>query len=206
MLALRYEDGMIALVSGLESILGDTGRDGFPAGTKLAELESKKPGGYSCSLRLFDEAKAAWINPLLLVQLPRDTTPPRLESLALRRGRAAFELPLPPKGRLSLPQATYSVFIKAVEPARSSFSSGIFRYRILLDGQIIMDKKMDSALSTRNGLSFADLVPPTSSSIDEKGRIGLGNLDIPRGQHLLEVSVFDFFGNLSQASWRLTVD
>ena len=206
MLAFGYGDGMVAVLSGLDYIPVGTGRGSFSAGSRLAELARREAGGFGFRMRLFDQEKSAWVNPLLLMPLPRDIVPPRLENLTLRKGNEGFDLPLPPKGKLGLAQGLYAVFIRAVEPKNAIYSSGVFRYRVLLDGQVVLDRKMDSAQCTGEGMAFTGLVTPSSSDIDDHGSLGLGNLDLPRGQHLLEIGIFDFSGNQTQAAWRLTVD
>ena len=205
-LALRYDDGTVALLSGLDSESTGPGHGRFNSGDTVASLGMGKAGAFGFSLRLFDQDKAAWVNPLLMLQLPHDSVSPRIESIILRRAKASIELALPPKGRGALSQGMYTIFIRAVEPGGSSYSSGVFRYKVLLDGQVVQDKSLDSALDGGNGLSFMGLAPPSFSAIDDKGRLGLGNLDLPRGQHLLEIFVFDFAGNPAQGAWRLMVE
>ncbi|MCX7025897.1 MAG: hypothetical protein NT061_00080 [Spirochaetes bacterium] len=205
-LALQSEDGMVAILSGFDAISA-TARNGIiESGVKLGDLAPKSGDSFSFSLRFYDVSKGVWVNPLLLTQLTQDSVPPRIESLILRSGRTAIEFSALSKGRTSLSQGSYSIFLRTVDTGNAFSSSGIFRYKILLDGQILLDKKMDSARSTANGLSFMGLTSPSFSVVDDKGRLGLGNLDLPRGQHLFELYVFDFSGNQARAAWRLTAE
>jgi hypothetical protein len=206
LLAARSQDSIVSVFSGLSAISEAARQGSYGPGAKLGELAARGKDGFGYRLRLFDESKTTWVNPLLLVQLPADSVPPRIESMVLRRGKATVDFSASSKGRINLSQGTYAIFARAFDIVKGPASSGIFRYRVLLDGQVILDKKMDAAQAMGNGLSFMSLPPPSSFNVDEKERLGLGNLDLPRGQHLLELFVFDFSGNQAQAAWRLNAE
>jgi hypothetical protein len=205
-LAVRAQDNMVAVFSGLAAISTAFINGSSESGVNLGELAARGNDSFGYRLRLYDEAKTTWVNPLLLMQLPMDSIPPRIESMVLRRGKASVDFLASSKGRINLSQGTYAIFVRAAETGKGSASSGLFRYRVLLDGQVILDKKMDSAQAMGNGLAFMGLPPPSSSNVDENERLGLGNLDLPRGQHLFEIYVFDFSGNQTQTAWRLNAE
>jgi hypothetical protein len=84
--------------------------------------------------------------------------------------------------------------------------SGIFRLKAVLNGNVVADRKFDSARSTQKGLAFLDLDAPSSMIVDDEGRLLLGSQFIPRGQNTLEFTIFDYNGNSSSFTWKFVTD
>lgn len=204
--ALMAEDGLTAVLSGKNFLPARAVEADYIEGQSLGALSSAIAGRYGYDLRIYDAAREQWINPLLLSNLAKDETSPRIESLVLRGQRMTAQLKSPAKGKMGLLQGGYTLFVRAVDPAPGGIASGVFRYKVLLDGLVVADKKMDAALvSGLGGLSFAGLAVPSSENLDEDGRLGIGKLELLRGQHLLELFVLDCAGNQAKGAWPLSV-
>ncbi|HWP68781.1 MAG TPA: hypothetical protein VN437_05715, partial [Rectinemataceae bacterium] len=160
-------------------------------------------------LQVYDGAGGLWVNPAFFIPGIEDRAAPKIEQLVLV-DHDKKELSIEPgkKGTANrIPQGRYSLAVRVFDPETKTISkSGIFSFKAILDGQVTLDRKLDSARSTDKGLAFLGMNSPSSSLIDSEGRILLGENFIPRGTHSLEFFVSDFAGNVSSLIWKFTSD
>lgn len=210
-IALAHRDGFVSIFSGKQFVSADSkGRNKIGRGEVIGSVIGT-PGSQTASyvLQVYDGAGGLWVNPAFFIPGIEDRAAPKIEQLVLV-DQSKKELSIEPgkKGTVSrIAQGKYSLAVHVFDPETRIISkSGIFSFKAILDGQVILDRKLDSARSTNKGLAFLGMNSPSSSLIDSEGRILLGENFIPRGAHSLEFFVSDFAGNVSSLKWKFTSD
>jgi hypothetical protein len=89
---------------------------------------------------------------------------------------------------------------------RTNSVSGLYHFRVILDGSVIMEKKLDSAAVNERGLSFFGFTPPSSKAVGRNTTLNVGELTLVRGQHNLEIIVADYAGNTSSVPWSIIIE
>jgi len=208
-LALVHEDGFVSLYSGETFLPNSASAELIAQGSAIGSLPPALGSAVpKYLLRVFDGASGLWVNPAFFMPGLQDKAPPRIEELALlgRQGRYYIAENLK-RGTQRMPQGDYTLAVRVVDPLYSKGAvSGIFRLKILLDGQIVSDRKFDSARITAQGLSFLELEAPSSKIVDDGGRLVLGTQFIARGTHILEFFAYDFAGNAGSFMWKFSAE
>jgi len=209
-IALAHKAGFVSVFSGERFIPDGTGK------TTIARNESiggvlGEPGSQNASyfLQVYDGTGGLWVNTAFFIPDIDDRTAPKVEQLALiGPDKGEITLESGKKAAVSrVPQGKYWLAVRLFDPeTKISSRSGVYSFKAILDGQVVLDRKLDSARSTSNGLAFLGLSSPSSSLIDAQGRLILGEHFIPRGSHTLEFFAGDFSGNVSSLVWKLVVD
>lgn len=209
-IALAHKDGFVSVFSGKRFFPNGTGKTTIGRNEVIGSVVGE-PGSPAARyvLQVYDGAGGLWVNPAFFIPGIDDRTAPRVEQLALigpDKGEVLMESGK--KGAVSrVPQGKYWLVVRLFDPeTKVSSRSGIYSFKAILDGQVVLDRKLDSARSTSNGLAFLGLNSPSSSLIDAQGRLILGEHFIPRGSHTLEFFAGDFSGNVSSLVWKLIVD
>ena len=209
-IALAHKDGFVSVFSGKRFIPDGTGKTAVSRNEIVGSVLGE-PGSQAASyiLQVYDGAGGLWVNPAFFVPGIDDRTAPRVEQLALiGPGKWEVSMESGKKGAVGrLPQGKYRLAARLFDPeTKLSSRSGLYSFKVILDGQVVLDRKLDSARSTNNGLAFLGLGSPSSSLIDAQGRLVLGEHFIPRGSHTLEFFAGDFSGNVASLVWKLIVD
>ncbi|HEY9055214.1 MAG TPA: hypothetical protein VIO60_10395 [Rectinemataceae bacterium] len=202
--AYTHADGIVLAYFGAD-YKPDAGIRNFEAGTRLGELDARE-SQTRYSLSVYDSRTAAWMNPLLLSVIPTDKHEPRIDGLALQRQNIRLEYIPSAKTKTKLRQGTYDLYVRAEDPIAGGQASGIYRYTASMDGRSLADHVLDVARGAEAGLSFLGFAAPSTSILDREWGIKIAAIAIPRGQHLLEVSVADFAGSRSLVVWKLEAE
>lgn len=158
-------------------------------------------------IAVFDEIKGAWVTPAYFIAGLSDAVKPRFDVIGLLSGgggQSAGEYLQDParRARDRLPQGTYGLFVDATDSTqRGSYDSGLYRFKVILDGKVTGETKLDSALVTESGLSFRGADGASQPRAIRPGRYLLQETFIPRGFHVMEISIEDFAGNEARRTW-----
>lgn len=208
LLALAHADGFVSIYSDKEFSPYPV-PDREIAQNSIIGSVTVAPGSTAARylLRVFDGASGLWVNPAFFIPGLQDKAAPRIEELALLgqgRYRIAENLK---KDVQKIPQGNYTIAVHVVDPSYSKGAvSGIFRMKAVLNGQIVLDKKFDSAQITTQGLAFLGLDAPSSKVADNNGRLVLGQQFFARGTHVLEFFAYDFAGNVGSFLWKFSAE
>lgn len=157
-------------------------------------------------LRVYDGTSKLWANPALFIQGLDDTASPKIRQIALLGGDQIFIAENKKNAMQELPQADYLICASIIDTAfRKESISGLFRIKVVLDGRVVADRKLDSARVTEHGLGFLDVDAPSSNAMDDQGRLLLGKQFLPSGKHSLELYAYDFSGNEASFTWKFIV-
>jgi len=178
-------------------------------------------------IRICDIDKKGWVNPEIFLPFKVDTRSPKLKSLAVlepdfvdKEGQTSQDdtsvTPLAPAGsqkpnasigakthqsETAYPQGTYLLAIEAFDvSSKGEQTSGLYRFRLMVDGQVVFDKRLDMAPMLPEGLSFLDGDVPSGKTVSGVDGFVIGSYAFPSGIHALDLSVYDYAGN----SARLT--
>ncbi len=179
-----------------------------PDGTQLPDMIFPTPdaGIATFYLRIRDSRSGLWVNPALFVKDFSDQRAPRIESVQLSGTSGRFVMPDSRKVASRMPQGEYSLAVRAVDPwGRTEASSGIFRWKVLLDGLVLSDRKLDAARITADGLDFMELGAPSGRLVSGSGGLMLGTTFLAKGNHVLRITAYDFSGNYSDVEWKFIV-
>jgi hypothetical protein len=205
--ALSHENGLVSITSGIllspDLSLGAKVLKGSVIGELLGSGGSEKASYF---LRILDTRKNLWINPVLFVPHIQDGGSPKIEKLTLRSSAATIQYSSTARGRTRVPQGSQRLYAKVSEMVRTNSVSGVFHYRVLLNGQIVIDKKLDSARATDKGMAFLGSPPPSEDLVDRDESIALGDITLVRGLHTIELIVSDYSGNQSNVLWAISVE
>lgn len=208
LVALAHDDKFVSIYSGHDFVPDSALKDKIGKGERVGTVDGK-PGSAagSYAVQIYDGESGVWVNPAFFVQVAGDKKPPLIEQVALLGKDGEFLPPVKKKEIASTLQGTYTLAARIVDlPSRPGAISGVFRLKVVLDGQVLFDKKMDAARATAQGLSFLDLGAPSSSVIDGRGRFLLGDYFFARGVHNLEFLAYDFAGNVSNFLWKFKAE
>lgn len=157
-------------------------------------------------IRIRDSRSGLWVNPSLFVKDFYDQRAPRIEALILSGPSGRVVMPESRKITSKVLQGEYSLVVRATDPwARNEASSGIFRWKVLLDGQVLSDRKLDAARSTAEGLDFMELGAPSGRLVSGTEGLLLGTAFLAKGSHVLRITAYDFSGNSSEVEWKFIV-
>jgi len=209
-IALAHMDGFISVFSGKHFIPDSTGKTRIGRDEVIGTVIGD-PGTDTVSyiFQVYDGAGRVWVNPAFFISGLEDRTAPKIEELVfIGKNKAEFSIGSEKRGAAQhIAQGTYSIAARVFDPENKVMStSGVFSFKAILDGKIILERKLDSARSTNNGLAFLGMEAPSSGLIDSKGRIILSEYFVPRGAHTLEFVAVDFSGNIANFMSRFTAD
>ncbi|MBN1243590.1 MAG: hypothetical protein JXA15_12885 [Spirochaetales bacterium] len=160
------------------------------------------PGG-AAWFGVFDRAKDAWVNPLILLAPEKDAQIPQIRAVFLSNQERSFRL----GEARSVRQGRYEVLLDAVDPAEAAPERAPYSLRLLVDGIERFACRFDSAAAPDGVLRFNLKDSRTGPAFyDERGFMRLGTLDLARGAAFLSVSVADFAGNASELTYQLAVE
>ncbi len=178
-------------------------------------------------VRICDIDKKGWVNPQIFLPFKVDTRPPKLTSLILlepdflnKGGQPLLDdtssITSAPAGsqkskastsaktrqsETAYPQGTYLLAIEAFDVSpKGEQTSGLYRFRLMVDGQVLFDKRLDMAPMLPDGLSFLDGDVPSGKTVSGVDSFVIGSYAFLSGIHVLDLSVYDYAGN----SARLT--
>ena len=158
-------------------------------------------------LRVYDGSSRLWVNPVLFIQGFQDRAAPKIEEITLLGEGRAYTAENRKNFTQTIRQGEYALAVRVMDPSYARGSvSGTYGFKALLDGKVFVDRKFDSARITEKGLAFLGLGAPSSSIVDNGGRIILDGQFIPNGLHSLEFSVYDYAGNTSNFTWKFKVE
>jgi hypothetical protein len=158
-------------------------------------------------LRVIDNSSKLVVNPALFSPGMIDRAAPRIEEVSLIK--EGFRLKAEPERRIlqRLAQGDYKLAIRLNDPSYAGgVVSGLFRIKVVLDGQVAADRKLDSARNLDEGLGFLGFSAPSSLLADRDMRFLLDGHFLARGNHSLELTVYDFNGNAGTLVWRFIVE
>ena len=157
--------------------------------------------------RVFDGSSRLWVNPVFFIQDFQDRAAPKIEEITLLGEGRSYTAENRKNFTQTIRQGDYALAVRVIDPpyARGSVS-GMYGFKALLDGKVFVDRKFDSARITDKGLAFLGLGAPSSSIVDNGGRIILDGQFIPNGLHSLEFSAYDYAGNTSNFTWKFQVE
>ncbi len=206
MIVLSGEDAIRSVFSGegFAPALPGGGSQGSTTLGTLRKTNSDSPA--SLQMRVFDLDKRAWVNPILFFPDLGDGGSPVISRLLIRGKHASASFQKNSRMRTRLPQGRYAILADVADMVRTNSVSGLYQFRVILDGQVAMDKRLDSAKVYERGLAFLGFDPPSSSAVAEGGMINIGEIELVRGQHSLEMIILDYAGNSSSLPWPLTVE
>ncbi|MHB9151495.1 MAG: hypothetical protein ACYC2S_02535 [Spirochaetales bacterium] len=205
-LAIAHRDGFISLYSAKDFIPSSASKTEIRKGDSIG-IAARAPGSENANylFRLYDGKSRLWANPALFIQGFNDSVSPKITQIALLGEKETYIAENRKNVTQMIPQGSYLLAVSVVDPRyRNESISGLFRLKAVLNGQIIADKKLDSARVTENGLSFMEMQAPSSNSVDKAGRLLLGKQFLPNGKHTLEVFAYDYAGNEAKFTWQFS--
>lgn len=208
-IALAHENGFVTLYSSPSLSPADKReKSEVTKGETIGVVESAR-GNFDAEyyLRVVDSSSRLLVNPALFSPPMIDRAAPKIEELSLLKD--GFRLKAEPERRVlqRLAQGEYRLAVRASDPSYSGgVVSGLFRIKVVLDGQVTADRKFDSARNLEDGLGFLGLSAPSSQLTDNEMRFLLGSRFLARGNHSLELTVYDFNGNAATLLWRFIVE
>lgn len=205
-LAIAHRDGFISLYSAKGFAPSVEGKSEIRKGDSIG-IAAIAVGSENASylFRLYDGKSRLWANPALFIQGFNDSVQPKIAQIALLGEKETFIAENRKNAAQTIPQGDYLLAVSVVDPHYGNESiSGLFRLKAVLNGQIVADKKLDSARVTENGLSFMEIPAPSSNGVDDSGRLLLGKQFLPSGKHTLEVFAYDYAGNEAKFTWQFS--
>jgi hypothetical protein len=155
---------------------------------------------------VFDRAKDAWVNPLILLSPEKDAKSPLIRSIVLANDERSYRL----GEARALRQGRYEVLLDASDPADGEGGPpgrAPYSVRLLVNGIERFACRFDSAAAPDGILRFNLKDARTGPDFyDARGVMRLGTLDLPRGVAFVTVSIADFAGNAREASYQLSVE
>lgn len=205
-LAIAHRDGFISLYSANGFTPSAAGKSEIRKGDSIGIAERALGSENADYLfRLYDGKSRLWANPALFIQGFNDNAQPKITQIALLGEKETYLAENRKNAAQTIPQGNYLLAVGVVDQRYGNESvSGVFRLKAVLNGQIIADKKLDSARVAENGLSFMDMPAPSSNSVDKAGRLLLGKQFLPSGKHTLELFAYDYTGNEARFTWQFS--
>ena len=206
LIAVSQENDLVSVYSG-DDLLPHPHSSAEDTNIILATIEHR--GGTATpqySLRIYDPKKKAWLNPVLFAPNLEDRGSPQIEEVVLQGKDLAYRFQKSSRNRSRLPQGRYFLEIEVEDVVRTNSVSGLYYFRLVLNGSLIFEKKLDSAPVNERGLSFFGFAPPSSKAAGKNGTINVGELSLIRGQHNLEIIVTDYSGNATAVHWPIIVE
>lgn len=207
-LTLAHRDGFVSQYSGRTFSPSLAGKMNLVKGDLIGSVVGT-PGSQKASymLRVYDGTSGLWVNPAFFIQGLDDRAAPKIMQIALSGQGKTYIADNQKNTAIVIPQGDYTLAIGAFDPSYDSGSvSGVFRLKAVFNGQVVADRKLDSARITERGLAFLELEAPSSSIIDGEGRLLVGKQFVPNGKHTLEIFVYDYVGNVSGFMWKFTAE
>ncbi len=219
MIALAHEGGFVSVYSSPTLALSEElKKDKIAKDDRIGTLHSDHQGTSRQTaerqgadayyyLRVADNRSKLLVNPALFTSTMIDRAAPRIEEVSLIRD--GFILKADPARRTlqRLAQGEYRLAVRLFDPSYAGgVVSGLFRIKVVLDGQVVADRKFDSAQNQDQGLGFLGLPAPSYSLLDRDMRYLLGSRFLARGNHSMELTVYDFNGNAGTFLWRFIVE
>ena len=208
-IALAHDGGFVSLYSSPSLALSARLKKKGVARDEIVGTIEGARGGQEDNYyrRVIDNSSKLVVNPALFSPGMIDRAAPRIEEVSLIK--EGFRLKAEPERRIlqRLAQGDYKLAIRLNDPSYAGgVVSGLFRIKVVLDGQVAADRKLDSARNLDEGLGFLGFSAPSSLLADRDMRFLLDGHFLARGNHSLELTVYDFNGNAGTLVWRFIVE
>ncbi len=167
-------------------------------------LEGRTDGKFDLSI--FDRGRKAWVNPAFFIKGILDTAKPQITGLALEKDGMEFDFKDSVKSKKTLSQGNYSLLTSIMDEKPKQTSSGLIRIKVVLDGVSVIDNKLDLAGAGVEGLAILGYPAPSARAFGRNSRLKAGEVRLLRGDHTLELFVYDFAGNEATVSWKLRIE
>jgi len=167
-------------------------------------LEGRTDG--KLDLSIFDRGRKAWVNPAFFIKGIIDTAKPQITGLALEKDGVEFDFKDSIKSKKTLSQGSYSLLTSIMDEKPKQTSSGLLRIKAVLDGVSVIDNKLDLASAGMEGLALLGYPAPSARALGWNSRLKAGEVRLLRGDHTLELFVYDFAGNEATVSWKLRIE
>ncbi len=152
---------------------------------------------------VFDRAKDAWVNPLILLAPEKDAKDPVIRAVLLSNDERVYRL----GEARTVRQGRYEVLLDATDPSGTAPGRAPYSVRLLVDGIERFACRFDSAVAPEGVRLFDPKDARTGPSFyDGRGYMRLGTLDLARGAAYLNVTVADFEGNARELAYQLAVE
>ena len=159
--------------------------------------------GSAAFFGVFDRARDAWVNPLVLLSGEPDTTPPTLRGAWLVNAERSYRL----GEARTVRQGRYRLALDATDPVVAGVARAPYLARLLVDGVERAAVRFDSAAAVDGVLRRDSRGQDAAAGLyDAAGRLSLGDFDLARGAALVTLEIADFEGNRREASFQLGVD
>lgn len=220
--AVLHDNGYVSIYSASAPLLFDMNKmksDGEDALGLFVGFTSATSVHY-CSVRVYDCDKKVWVNPSMFLPFKTDTKAPKILSLALVNAESGR--PAVPSGdgaatrtskKSKAPtaktaetysQGNYSLAIRALDTVSGKeLKSGLYRFRLVVDGQVLFDRRLDKATAEFDGLSFMEEKAPSSSTVNIRGAFLVGSYFFAAGIHNLELTAYDYAGNYARLNQKI---
>lgn len=210
-IAIGQDDGFIGIYQNSVGNIITPHTSWLEKGAKIiVESESQALSQNSWQMSVFDINKSTWVNPLFFNTITfADTAEPQLLSIAFHgvdfSNEYIYDTKLKPTMRVK--QGKYRLGMEILDRTQKGGSlSGVHLFRILMDGVTVLEKKLDTMWASADGYAAFGNKPPSKNSIDANSRLIIGELDLVRGIHVLDITALDFAGNATSVQLRLTVE
>ena len=205
--AIDHGDGLVSIYGQLE----DEGRNrqltrvyrGVPIATAGSSGWSKRNGFY---FLLYDRKERRWVNASMVITPFPDTVPPQIQGIQLRNadGRTIEGTQL-----RSVSQGKYAIMVNTVDTLLEPRGVPLAPHRIVcsVNGEEAGSLSFET-ISARDGvlmISRNGLIP-TPRIYAHYPLFEAGEVNLSRGQAILEVIVQDIAGNSRSASMRMIVE
>lgn len=210
-IAVGQDDGFIGIYQNSAGNIVTPPTSWYEKGSKIT-VESENPALAQASwqMSVFDTNKATWVNPLLFNTITfADTAAPQFISIAFHGVDSSHEYAYDKKLKptMQVKQGKYRLGMEIQDRTQKGGSfSGVHSFRILMDGVTVLEKKLDTIWVSADGYAPFNNKPPSKNSLDAHGRLIIGELDLVRGIHVLDIMAADFSGNAASMQLRLMVE
>jgi hypothetical protein len=206
MIAVSQEDNLVSIYSG-NDLIPSQNISYSDAETIIGILGNKvRAASPYYFLRVYDSKNKAWLNPVLFAPSLEDRGSPQIDEIILQGKDKAYRYQKSLKNRSRIPQGRYILELGVEDIVRTNSVSGLYHFRVILDGSVIIEKKLDSASANERGLSFFGFTPPSSKAVGINNFLNVGEISLLRGLHNLEIIVADYAGNTTSVPWSITVE
>jgi hypothetical protein len=201
----RLPDWLPAAKGEITAFSSDTGFihvfKGYSFDPKAAKLVDS-----NFDLSIFDRGRKAWVNPAFFLKDLFDTQAPRINALTLEKEGVEYEFKDARKSSGTFPQGRYALLASITDTSTKTSSSGVLRIKAVLDGMTVLDSRLDMASAGNGGLAFLGQPAPSRNALGNNAKLKAGELQLIRGEHSLEVFAYDFAGNETVLSWKLSIE
>jgi len=220
--AVLHDNGYVSIYSAAVPLLFDLNKVKIAGEDSLGLFVGSTSASsvHYCAVRVYDCDKKVWVNPSMFLPFKTDTKAPKILSLALLDadgGRSAIpsgdgaatrtsKEGKAPAAKIpeSYHQGNYSLAIRALDTLSGrELKSGLYRFRLVVDGQVLFDRRLDKAAAGYDGLSFMEGKTPSSATVNAQGAFLVGSYFFAAGIHNLELTAYDYVGNYTRLNQKI---